>query len=108
MPFVSSVDASPPRTRIGGRCPALTYVNRLVASSYRLKKNVANFSGAVDAYTCWFKFEISLEALNPSPRPALMASVHCRNWLRIDDCKVAISSAAEMPLPATSPMARAS
>ena len=49
MPFVSSVEACPRRTRIGGRCPALTYVNWLVPSSYRLKKNVANFSGAVEA-----------------------------------------------------------
>ena len=43
----------------------------------------------------------------PPLPPAAAKSRPARNCVRIVDCTVAISSAAEIPLPATSPMARA-
>ena len=77
------------------------------------RQKVAYFSGEVMECSWRFRFETSREVESRShrrPPPAPARTSHPATFAtatRRELCSVAISSAAEIPLPATSPMARA-
>ena len=109
MPSTSSLVALPSLNKMGGKCPALVYWNRDVAVSKMPRKNVEYFSGDVVLYNCPFRLDTKFEVHRIGAHPVDSAvSREKLKRVRTDDCRVAINSAAEMPLPATSPIAIAS
>jgi hypothetical protein len=83
------------RTSIGGLWPAFTYFNTRVAGSYSAQKS--------DAKKC--VGEDSKTSRLTSPTSAERSRCGCRACARSEACRLAMISAAPIPLPETSPIA---